>query len=140
MNERSKLTTNRVVYFDGACNFCNGTVDFFWKRNRSRNLYYSSLQSAYAKNTLAKLGIEKIDLKTLYYVDGEDVYEKGEAVLRILTNLEGWYPFFGRMAQIIPNIISNSVYDVISKYRYKIIPNKYHCRIPSKSESIYFLK
>ena len=58
----------------------------------------------------------------------------------ILTTLDGiFYPLLGKIALIIPRIISDYLYDIISKNRYHILGKRDSCRIPSIEEEEYFL-
>ena len=129
----------KIVFFDGVCNFCNGTVDFIWKKNKKRNLYYASLQSEFAKENLLNSGVRDVNLKTIYYKEGQKVYKKSQAVLRILKNLDGIYPLLANVALIIPKVISDYFYDIIARNRYSIMGKADSCRIPSKDEQEYFL-
>ena len=83
------MENKKIVFFDGVCNFCNSTVDFIWKNNKKRNLYYASLQSDFSKDKLLNNGIKDFDLKTIYYSDGKKVFEKSHAVFIILKSLDG---------------------------------------------------
>ncbi|HIG90235.1 MAG TPA: DUF393 domain-containing protein [Flavobacteriaceae bacterium] len=134
------MENSKIVFFDGVCNFCNVTVDFVWKHNKSRSLYYVSLQSDVAKEKLLKRGVNDIKLRTIYYDDGYSVYHKSQAIFMILTNLDGiFYPLLAKIALIIPRIISDYLYDIISKNRYSIMGKRDSCRIPSIEEEEYFL-
>ena len=134
------MENSKIVFFDGVCNFCNATVDFVWKHNKRRSLYYASLQSDIAKEKLLKRGVNDIKLRTIYYDDGYSVYQKSQAIFMILTNLDGiFYPLLGKIALIIPRIISDYLYDIISKNRYSIMGKRDSCRIPSIEEEEYFL-
>ena len=47
------MNINRnIIFFDGECNFCNGTVDFIIKYDKSKYFAFSWLQSDYAKKYL----------------------------------------------------------------------------------------
>ena len=134
------MENSKIVFFDGVCNFCNATVDFVWKHNKRRSLYYASLQSDIAKKKLLKRGVNDIKLSTIYYDDGRRVYQKSQAIFMILKNLDGiFYPLLGKIALIIPRIISDYLYDIISKNRYSIMGKRDSCRIPSIEEEEYFL-
>ena len=134
------MENSKIVFFDGVCNFCNATVDFVWKHNKRRSLYYASLQSDIAKEKLLKRGVNDIKLRTIYYDDGHSVYQKSQAIFMILKNLDGiFYPLLGKIALIIPRIISDYLYDIISKNRYRIMGKRDSCRIPSIEEEEYFL-
>tara|TARA_X000001036_G_C20524935_1_gene743709 strand:- start:512 stop:919 length:408 start_codon:yes stop_codon:yes gene_type:complete len=129
----------KIIFFDGVCSFCNSTVDFIWKNNKKRNLYYSSLQSDFSKKELLKKGIDDFDLNTIYYDDGFSLYKKSEAVFRILKNLDGLYPIIGNIGLLFPKVIANFFYDIIAKYRYRIMGKRKLCRVPSIDERKYFI-
>ena len=134
------MKNSKIVFFDGVCNFCNFTVDFIWKHNKKRNLFYASLQSDFAKEKLLKRGVDNMTLQTIYYYDGYRVYEKSQAVFMILTSLDGIvYPLLAKIALIIPRIISDYLYDIISKNRYSIMGKRDSCRIPSIEDEEFFL-
>jgi predicted DCC family thiol-disulfide oxidoreductase YuxK len=134
------MGNSKIIFFDGICNFCNVTVDFVWKRNKRRNLYYASLQSDIAKEKLMKRGINHITLRTIYYDDGDRIYQKSQAIFMILTTLDGiFYPLLGKIALIIPRIISDSLYNIISENRYHIMGKRDSCRIPTVEDEEYFL-
>ena len=134
------MKNSKIVFFDGICNFCNVSVDFVWKHNKRRNLYYASLQSDIAKEKLLKRGVNDINLRTIYYDDGYRVYQKSQAIFMILKNLDGiLYPLLAKIALIIPRIISDYIYDIFSKNRYNFMGKRVSCRIPSKEEEKYFL-
>jgi len=134
------MKNSKIVFFDGVCNFCNLCVDFVWKHNKRRNLYYASLQSDIAKEKLLKRGVNDINLRTIYYDDGHRVYQKSQAIFMILTNLDGaFYPLLAKIALIIPRIISDYLYDISSKNRYNIMGKRDSCRIRSIEEKESFL-
>tara|TARA_B110000444_G_scaffold249160_1_gene273933 strand:+ start:108 stop:512 length:405 start_codon:yes stop_codon:yes gene_type:complete len=134
------MKNSKIIFFDGICNFCNVTVGFVWKRNKKRNLYYASLQSHIAKEKLMKRGIHDIKLRTIYYDDGDRIYQKSQAIFMILTNLDSiFYRLIGKMALVFPIIISDYLYDRISKNRYHIMGKRDSCRIPNIEEEEYFL-
>jgi len=103
------MKNSKIVFFDGVCNFCNVTVDFVWKHNKSRNLYYVSLQSDIAKEKLLKRGVNDIKLRTIYYDDGYSVYQKSQAIFMILTNLDGiFYPLLAKLL-----LLSQELFQII---------------------------
>jgi len=134
------MGNSKIIFFDGICNFCNVIVGFVWKRNKKRNLYYASLQSDIAKEKLIKRGINDIKLRTIYYDDGDRIYQKSQAIFMILTNLDSiFYRLTGKIAIVFPIIISDYLYDHVSKNRYHIMGKRDSCRIPNIEEEEYFL-
>ena len=133
------IEISNIIFFDGVCNFCNKTVDFLYSKNNKRTIFYSSLQSEFAKSFLPKEYLEKEEFDTIYYYSNGVLYSKSTAVLKALKELKGIY----RMLSIfifIPPIIRNFVYDFISRRRHKIFGSIDTCRIQSEEEKIYFLE
>ena len=58
---------SKIVFFDGICNLCNAAVNFIWKRNLKRNLFYTSLQSEFAKNQLLEENNNNQNINTIYF-------------------------------------------------------------------------
>lgn len=128
-----------IVFFDGECNFCNSTVDFIWNHNRARDIYYSSLQSDFARSYLTEKGVESIDLDTIYFSLDGTIYNKTKAFIKILNHLSPRYKFLGGILYCTPIFFSNIVYDFIAGNRYRILGKKESCRIPTAEERNYFI-
>ena len=130
---------SKIVFFDGICNLCNAAVNFIWKRNLKRNLFYTSLQSEFAKNQLLEENSNNQNINTIYFLDNGVLYKKSLAVYKILKELDGVYSYFSILRFIIPIPLSDFIYDVVSKNRYKIMGKRNSCKIPNKEEKAYFL-
>ena len=84
----------KIVFFDDVCSFCNILVGIIWKHNSENNIYYTPLQSNYAKQFLMNQGIKDIDFNTIYFYDGNSLSTKSRAVFNILNYLDGLFPIF----------------------------------------------
>ncbi|MCG8608354.1 DUF393 domain-containing protein [bacterium] len=137
----SMVTTEeeKIVFFDGVCNFCNRTVDFLFENNSKRNLMYSPLQSDFAKHFLSERQIRDATLHTVYYYTSGRVHKKSSAILRLCAQLKGFYPLF-TVFLAVPPFLRDLVYDLIAKNRYKMFGKRDRCRIPSVDEKKYFLE
>ena len=93
---------DKIIFFDGECSFCNSTVDFIWKKNKKRNLYYSSLQSDFAIDFLNKNDVEEIKLDTIYFYSYGKVFSKTKAFVQVLKELSWPYRFAGKTLNIMP--------------------------------------
>ena len=80
---------DNIIFFDGICNLCNGFINFVWSKNSNRNFYYSSLQSKFSKKFLSEKGLTSDDLQTIYFYDGNKLYDKSNAVIKILKDFCG---------------------------------------------------
>ena len=124
----------KIVFFDGYCNLCNASVDYFIRHNKTKNLYFSSLQGQQAK----ALGLEE-DLESFIFWDQGKVYKYSTAVFELIPYIQSFgasilFPF-----KYIPRRISDFVYKQVAKSRYSIFGKKEVCRVASGEEKGRFL-
>jgi len=131
---------DKIIFFDGECNFCNKTVDFVFKRNGKKDIKYSSNQSDFAKGFLKDhFGSEEnVDLGTIYYFRNSKLYSKSSAVLMISKDLNFPYPILSGL-WIVPKFIRDWFYTLFAKNRYLLFGRSNSCRIVTKEEEAYFL-
>ncbi|NOS85852.1 MAG: thiol-disulfide oxidoreductase DCC family protein [Ignavibacteria bacterium] len=129
---------HKIILFDGVCNLCNGSVNFFITRDKKDIFRFAALQSDVGIELQKKLKIDHENIESFILIDGNNYYKKSTAALRVAVML-GFpynllYPFL-----LIPSFIRNSVYDIIARYRYKWFGKKEYCRIPTPEEKAKFL-
>jgi len=130
----------KVIFFDGVCNLCNGFVDFVIKRDTAKQLFFCSLQSDMAANILTQHNITLgKSFSTIYFYDNGTLYSKSRAILYALKYVSPKYKLLANILLLFPNTIRDFVYFYISKYRYKILGKKAHCRLPSEAERSQFI-
>jgi len=107
-----------IVLFDGTCKLCNNAVRFITRHDRRKCFCFIPLDSEKAREYL-KLYIGTIPQGgSMMLINGNEIYFKSDAVLRILKSLDGLWPLlYGFL--IVPRFIRDPVYDIVSKYRYK---------------------
>ncbi len=126
----NKSTYEHIVLFDGVCNFCDSSVQFFIKKERKPILKFASLQSPTGQSLLKKFNLDPAKIDSVVFISGEKVYLKSTAALYLLKRLKGLYPLlFGFI--IAPPFIRNAVYDWVAKNRYKWYGKKDACMIPT---------
>ncbi len=125
-----------ILFFDGVCGLCNRFVDFVIRQDRRRKFYFSPLQSDFAKTVLGpELGTQ---LSTAYLSDGGKVFEKSDAIIRILVHLGGVWKLAG-LGRWVPKRIRDRMYDWVSAHRYAWFGKRNACRIPTAEERARFL-
>ncbi len=133
-----------IVFFDGVCHFCNKTIKFLVKEDRSRMLYYSSLQG----ETFQSLGNGELDpnwLKSIVFFEAagetdQRMHTGSSAVARLLICMGGFWQIVGRFLWAIPGPVRDFGYEFIASRRYKWF-GKYDevCAIPDPSERERFI-
>jgi len=131
--------TKNTIFFDGYCSLCNGVVDFvISNKKETHTIYFSSLQSDYAIDFLAKHQKDANALETFFFCKDNVVYEKSTAALHVSKYLKKPYSFLSLLL-IIPRWIRDPFYLLIAKNRYRLFGKKDSCRMPTKEEQSMFL-
>ena len=111
----SMLSTGAV----GVCNLCNGTVRFIAPRDTKDVFKFCSLQSPAGRVLLNQHNITREDANSsIVLIDGEKVYRKSTAVLRILKDLKWPWPVL-YASTLIPSFIRDPCYNFIARNRYR---------------------
>jgi predicted DCC family thiol-disulfide oxidoreductase YuxK len=128
----------RIVLFDGVCNLCNRAVQFIIKRDKKKEFLFASLQGNKGREILEKFNLSVDRFNSFIFVDGDKIYTKSSAALKIAAQLGGgWKIFYGFI--IVPKFIRDGVYNLIAKNRYKWFGKKEECMIPAPGLKNRFL-
>ncbi len=132
------MTPENIVFFDGVCNLCNGTVNFIVRHDKNDVFRFASLQSATAQKLLRDKYPRSGRFDTVYYLEEGVLYEQSAAVLRIMKKLGLPISILYGLI-IIPPFIRNYLYGLISRNRYKWFGKRETCMIPSPEMRRKFL-
>jgi predicted DCC family thiol-disulfide oxidoreductase YuxK len=134
---KSVTTKDNVVFFDGVCVLCNGTVDILMKVDSKRIFKYSSLQGEHARKVLEPRHVDSVSSVILR--SGGAVYEKSEAVVRVLLMLGGIYKVAGLVMSAAPYFILDKLYDFVARNRYSVFGKTDSCSIPAAEDKHLFI-
>ena len=129
----------KIILFDGVCNLCDATVQFIIKRDKKDVFRFVALQSELGQEIINYIGLDtsKTD-SIILYEPGHAYYYKAEAAIRIAKALGGIAGLLG-IFSVLPNWLSNKVYDYIARNRYKWYGKKDECMIPTPEMKAKFL-
>ncbi len=130
---------NKVILFDGDCNFCNYWVNFIIKNDVDDKFLFASLQSEFGSKQLKKHKISHLASDTFILIDNDNFYIKSDAAFLVLKDLKHWLKAF-RFLKIIPKVIRDIIYDFIAKNRKKFFSTKDYCLVPSEKIRKKFLE
>ena len=128
-----------VILFDGVCNLCNGAVQFIIKRDPDSVFRFASLQSDAGQDVLRRNNLSTEDFDTMVLVEGDAVFTKSTAALRILRRLGG----IGRLAYafiVIPRFVRDWVYTFVARNRYSWFGKRDECMVPTPDLKSRFLE
>lgn len=119
-----------IILFDGVCNLCSGSVQFIIKRDPQGYFKFASLQSDYGQQQLQKNNLQQSSFNSIILLSGNKVHQRSDAALEIAKKLtDAWPLFYG--FKILPRFLRDSVYNLISRNRYKLFGKKDACWIPT---------
>lgn len=130
------MIPKNIVFFDGVCGFCNKSVDFLQKVDERKVLLFSPIQGEMAKRVLPVERRENLD--TITYFDGQELFYRTTALLKIGKTLGGiWLVFYPLI--IVPAAWRDVAYDWVAKRRYRFFGKRDTCRMPTPEERARFL-
>ena len=114
-----------VIYYDGICFVCSSAMNTLIKMDRHNVLYFSPLQSKFAKSTIDKKYLETMD--TVIVKRDKKFNTKSNAAFVILEELKNplRYSFY-----LVPSFFADFVYDFVAKRRYSWFGKKEECIFP----------
>lgn len=127
-----------VVLFDGVCNLCNSSVNWIIDHDKRNEFRFASLQSEYGQQVINKFNLQGEYLNTVILVDGDRLYTRSAAVLKIAGIIGGVWGLLA-VFLIVPAFIRDIVYNFIARNRYKWFGKKESCRIPTPELKSKFL-
>lgn len=119
-----------IILFDGICNLCNSSVRFVLKNDDKNQFLFASLQSDAAQKLLLQFNQENDKMMSLVLIEGDKVYDKSTAALRIGKKLKAPWNFLYFFI-IVPKVIRDFVYNIIAKNRYKWFGKRDSCLVYS---------
>lgn len=132
-----------ILFFDGECNLCNGTIDFLIRRGMGAKIRFASLQGKTAQKRLPPQyrGETSKDLGTLVLLNSHQMAFRSQAVLQVGILMGGPLGFLALLAKsLTPRALGDFVYDLIAKNRLHWFGNRSTCRVPEPHERAWFLE
>ena len=132
----------RLVCFDGVCNFCDGAVRWLVEHDPDARLCFATLQGQTAEALRSRQPQIPRDIDTLVYVDAsggaERVYLRSQAILRVWIEVapERALP---RWLLHLPLPLADLLYRIFASQRYRLFGKLSECRVPSPEERGRFL-
>lgn len=126
----------KIVLYDGDCGFCNRSVAYILKHDRSGQTHFASLQSNFCKEFFLKNSWANPDLSTFYFIENGVKYEKSTAALKV-SRYFGFAFLFLQIGWIVPRFLRDKGYDFIASRRRLISKN--YCFYPTPEQKERFL-
>lgn len=134
----SDLKNKGLILFDGVCNFCNSSVNFIIKNDKTDHFRFLPLQSERGKKIIAQYNLDPENFQTVILLEQGRIYTRSTAALRIARKLSGgWKLMYGFV--IVPSVVRDFFYNIVARNRYKWWGQRDSCMIPTPEVKRKFL-
>lgn len=130
--------SNPILFFDGVCNLCQGSVQFVISRDSKEQFKFASLQSSLFKENFPHLLPDDGIWDSFILLENGRFFTKSTAALRVAKRLPFPYPIT-YFLMVLPRFLRDGVYGYISKNRYKWFGKKDACWLPTPELKARFL-
>lgn len=127
----------RIVLFDGVCNFCNGAVNFIIRHDAEGRFKFAALQSEVGRELQAKYEVSS-DVDSIILIEDKAAYLHSTAALRVAKALGGIWSL-GYVFVFVPPPIRDGFYRLFARYRYRLFGKKDVCMVPTPEVRERFL-
>lgn len=117
-----------IIFYDGLCCLCNGTVRFLIKRDREKVFEFEPLQSKNGQQSL--IGKNIFEVNSIVLVNGNTVYTRSNAFIEIIRLLPSPWNWI-RILRYVPHKWRDYIYNIIAKYRYQWFGKYKSCQLNS---------
>jgi predicted DCC family thiol-disulfide oxidoreductase YuxK len=124
------MEERKIILFDGVCNLCNRAVQFVLKHDHKNQFAFGSLQGKAGQSFLLSHHLSTPELHSFFLVEGERVYSRSSAALRVARHLGGAWALLW-VFMVVPKFIRDAVYDWIARNRYRWFGKREECMIPT---------
>lgn len=119
------LGKKKIIFYDGYCPLCNKFVSFLHSIDKDQKFEFISRYGDEAKKYKAS------EIDSIILVDGELIYYKSQAVLKIGTELG--YPYkMVNIFKVFPQKWLNTLYDFVARNRSRWISSTQSCSVHSE--------
>jgi predicted DCC family thiol-disulfide oxidoreductase YuxK len=131
------LLKQPILLFDGECGFCNKTILFYLKREKSKKMHFAPLQSEVG---IALRNYFEISHNTdsIILIKDHSAFIKSCAALRLTMYMKGLWPLMMGFV-IIPPFLRNRAYEFIARRRMKWFGRVENCALLPKEDRQRFL-
>lgn len=122
-----------LILYDGVCVFCDTSVRWLMERDPRAAFRFAPLQGGTAAELRLRHPEIPEDIDTLVVVEGERVYLRSAAVLRIVARLPAPWRWL-RALRVLPDSLLDLLYRGFARVRYRVFGRMDACRVPSADE------
>jgi predicted DCC family thiol-disulfide oxidoreductase YuxK len=128
-----------ILLFDGVCKLCNASVQFVLERDPGGQILFCAFQSPRGEALARRFGLDPGELRTIALIEGDRLWFKSSAALRIARKLRFPWTLLGAF-WIVPRPLRDVAYDWVARSRYQWFGKIDRCLIPTDEVRRRFLE
>lgn len=141
--EHAGTAAGPVIVYDGECGFCNSTIQFVLRTDRSRRVRFAPRQGSFGgsvreRHPELKSVVSMIWLEPAAGGQPECTAVRSEAVIKLAEYLGGWFRL-ATVGRLLPVPVRDALYDVIARYRKRLPAGRQTCLLPTPEQRARFL-
>ena len=110
--------------------FCSRFVHWVVAHDPDRRFVFVAVQSGFGMELFKRHGFDPKEIDTILLIDGDEVLDKSDAVLRIISKLSGPWKIIGSLA-FSPKALRDFGYSRFADKRYAWFGKSNHCLVPN---------
>jgi len=113
--------TPEMLFYDGHCALCHGTVKFVLKHDRSGEaLRFAPLQGSTFSSLVAPSQRAGLPDSIVVLTEQGTLLVRSDALIHILRRLGGGWRLLGGLMAIVPRPVRDLGYDFVARIRYRV--------------------
>jgi predicted DCC family thiol-disulfide oxidoreductase YuxK len=120
---------DRVIVYDGQCFLCNRWLHFLPPRDADCQYFFCPRQTKMGQHLMRIHGLDPDQPSSFLYIEDGCPYIASDAVIRIMSGIGGlWRTVV--VLRLLPRVLRDAIYTVISRNRYQWFGHAPNCVIP----------
>lgn len=110
-----------MLFYDGYCGLCHGTVKFVIKHDRLGSAFrFAPLQGSTLERLVPAAQRSGLPDSIVVLTQQGSLLVRSDAVLYVLRRLGGRWRALGGILGVIPRSLRDAVYDFVARVRYRV--------------------
>jgi predicted DCC family thiol-disulfide oxidoreductase YuxK len=127
------MATEQIVLFDGDCGMCSAFVRFVLRNSIDPTIIFISLGSEKGRQLLAQHGIDPGRTNSIVFIAAGQAHVYSNAIIELARSFRSpWNAV--RFLALVPRVIRDGGYQLIARYRKRLMPLSHECPMFSPSE------
>ncbi|HMW96483.1 MAG TPA: thiol-disulfide oxidoreductase DCC family protein [Flavobacteriales bacterium] len=122
---------DRILFFDGVCNLCTGTVEWIIRHDVRGVFRFASLQGEHGQAFLRGQTLPTSAHATFIYLRNGKVLDRSTAALQVARDL-GFPWNTAYLLILVPRFLRDAVYALIARNRYRWFGRRDKCMVPTE--------